>query len=729
MPPVSTRSTEQTTSVNVEFDPRILLTTLRHAWYWATPLGLAFAIAASFAVYAAFVPMFRATHVLEINNRYVVFEDSADVGGNARTERQIISSDFVLDDVVTKPDVQAAGYTDPEMAKTRIRAKLTVSNPSTSLLSISYEAADAKESAIVCNAVTDSFISRRELLDNRKVDNFEAWLTPSIDVWKAEVEGYERRIEQLSKSALGFDPNNPVEALEFDIQTLGQLRRELQDLRLQESWMESELANSRSDSPKRPTEDKMAWLPEPTSSEIEAFVAAAPDVVRLQGLLEAKKTTLRSMEEKGLKTLRQDYYTDLEKKASELDAQLLAAKETARSLAVDAIKQRFAEAAARSQELLAQQQAASNIEQADSAKQELARIKAKRALIASEYEIEKEKLERKGGNAVELMFAKDDRAIAVEILGTMQQKLAETKIERRRGSGVSSVSPASPPSTPTQKIPYRNMIVAGILGMLAPFGIGLLLEIRSKRVSDTHLLEQASLAPFGEVAKIPSRTGQTKKQRVFEESIDTLRANLMLSQETKGARTVTIASSMSGEGKSSVSSQLAISLAKACGETVLLIDADLRSPDQHDIFGLEMGPGLSSVLSGESTLDNATDHTLGELVHVLPAGRMTQSPHRLLSSDRVRNLLDEALDKYRYVVIDTAPVLSAGETLAIAGETDVTLVCVMRDLSRAESVLRSSRRLEAAGAHVVGTVFSGVPSRQYAYRYGDYRYLTAQISS
>ncbi len=728
-PPGSTHLAEQATNANVEFDPRILVTTFRHAWYWATPLGAAFAVAASFAVYATFVPMFRATHVLEINNRYVVFRDSAGIGGNASTERQIISSDFVLDDVVTKPDVQGAGYTDPEIAKTRIRKALSISNPSNSLLSISYEAADAKESAIICNAVTDSFISRRELLDNRKVDNFEAWLTPSIDVWKAEVEGHERRIEQLSKSALGFDPDNPVEALEFDIQALSQLRRELQDVRLQESWMESELANSRGDSPKRPAVDKMDWLPEPTSSEIEAFVAAAPDVSRLKGLLEAKKATLRSMEEKGLKTLRQEYYADLEKKASELDAQLLTAKETAQSLAVDAIKQRFAEAAARSQELLARQKAASDIAQADSAKQNLARMKAKRALIASEYEKEKEKLERKGGNAVELMFAKDDRAIAVEILGTMQQKLAETKIERRRGSGVSSVSPASPPTTPTETIPYRRMLLAGIVGMLAPFGIGLLLEIRSKRVSDTKLLEQASLAPFGEVAVLPNRTGQTKKQRVFEESIDTLRANLMLSQQTKGARTITIASSMSGEGKSSVSSQLAISLAKACGETVLLIDADLRSPDQHDIFGLEMGPGLSAVLSGESTLDQATDHTLGELVHVLPAGRMTQSPHRLLSSDRVRNLIDEALDNYRYVVVDTAPVLSAGETLAVASQTDVTLVCVMRDLSRADSVLRTSRRLEAAGANVVGTVFSGVPSRQYAYRYGDYRYLTAQVSS
>jgi Mrp family chromosome partitioning ATPase len=155
----------------------------------------------------------------------------------------------------------------------------------------------------------------------------------------------------------------------------------------------------------------------------------------------------------------------------------------------------------------------------------------------------------------------------------------------------------------------------------------------------------------------------------------------------------------------------------------------LRSPDQHDIFGLEMGPGLAGIMAGEANLKDAVDDTLGELVHVLPAGRMTQSPHRLLSTEGMRALLDNALETYKYVIVDTAPVLSAGETLAVAAQTDATLVCVMRDVSRSDAVLRSSRRLEAAGANVVGTVFSGVPSRQYAYRYGDYRYLTPKIGT
>ena len=77
---------------------------------------------------------------------------------------------------------------------------------------------------------------------------------------------------------------------------------------------------------------------------------------------------------------------------------------------------------------------------------------------------------------------------------------------------------------------------------------------------------------------------------------------------------------MSGEGKSTVASQLAIAIARASGETVLLIDADLRSPDQHQIFGLELGSGLCGVLAGELEFENAIDTSLGDHVHVLPAG-------------------------------------------------------------------------------------------------------------
>jgi capsular exopolysaccharide synthesis family protein len=200
--------------------------------------------------------------------------------------------------------------------------------------------------------------------------------------------------------------------------------------------------------------------------------------------------------------------------------------------------------------------------------------------------------------------------------------------------------------------------------------------------------------------------------------------------DTQDTRSIAVVSSMSGEGKSSVSSQLALSIAKATGETVLLVDTDLRCPDQHEIFGIDSNPGFSAVISGKATLKEAVNTSLGDTIHILPAGRLDRSPHRLMSPDSMRKFLQTAQESYQYIVFDTAPVLSAGETLAVASAVDSTLLCVMRDISRIDNVTRSTRRLEASGARIAGTVFSGVSARQYAYRYGDYHYaVTSDLTA
>jgi capsular exopolysaccharide synthesis family protein len=288
------------------------------------------------------------------------------------------------------------------------------------------------------------------------------------------------------------------------------------------------------------------------------------------------------------------------------------------------------------------------------------------------------------------------------------------------------LSAAVPAKAPLETVPTKKMLIASTGGLMLPFLIGLLWELRVKRITNSSRVENATQARLvGEVAKFPSGTSSRRSRRVFEESIDSLRYNLFLSSDCEGVRSIAVASSLSGEGKSSVASQLAVSISKASGKRVLIIDADLRSPDQHEIFGLPMGPGLCKVLAGEVTLREAIDRSLGDFVHVLPAGRLRHSPHRLMSVSAMRDLVDSALEDYEYVVVDTAPVLSAGETLLVTAAVDTTLLCVMRDVSREDSVTRTTTRLEASGAQIGGMVFSGVPSREYAYKYGDYEYVAA----
>lgn len=193
---------------------------------------------------------------------------------------------------------------------------------------------------------------------------------------------------------------------------------------------------------------------------------------------------------------------------------------------------------------------------------------------------------------------------------------------------------------------------------------------------------------------------------------------------------LSVCSAVSGEGKTSVSSQLAVSIARSTGQPILLIDGDMRAPDIHQIFDIPLSPGLADVLDGEVSLEKAINREWSEHVHLLPAGELMKSPHKLLGNSALRSLLDEARLWYRYIVIDTPPVLAASESLVIAKQSDRTIVCAMRDFSRESHVRMAHERLHATGAETLGTVLNGVPVRSYASRYGSYgRYGYTEQSS
>ncbi len=209
---------------------------------------------------------------------------------------------------------------------------------------------------------------------------------------------------------------------------------------------------------------------------------------------------------------------------------------------------------------------------------------------------------------------------------------------------------------------------------------------------------------------------------MFEESIDSLRTGLLLSNEDHNIQVLAVASAVSGEGKTSIASQLAVSMARSNGQPVLLIDGDMRAPDMHQIFGIPLSPGLSDVLSETVSLEEAINRSWSENLHLLPAGLLDRSPHMLLGTTAFELLLDDVRLSYRYIVIDTPPILGASESLVIAKHSDSTLVCAMRDYSREHHVRLAHRRLQATGAETIGTVLNGVPVRSYGYRYGNYGY-------
>jgi capsular exopolysaccharide synthesis family protein len=215
----------------------------------------------------------------------------------------------------------------------------------------------------------------------------------------------------------------------------------------------------------------------------------------------------------------------------------------------------------------------------------------------------------------------------------------------------------------------------------------------------------------GPAAGVPRR--RQAKLHVFEESIDSLRTSLLLPDDLRELKIVAVTSAASNEGKTSVASSLAVSVARASHQPTLLLDGDMRSPDVHRRFGIAAQPGLAEVLQGTCSLDEAIVVFGGENVHVLPAGKLTTSPHTLLGNGALTSLLQQLSARYHYIVIDTPPILAGAEALLFAKVADGCLLCALRNSSRAAQVRKASERLLASGSRLIGAVLNGIPWQRY----------------
>lgn len=745
------------------FDPWLLWVTFRRTWYWAIPTGIVLGAIAAFVVLQSFVPRFQATHHLAANKDWLIDSRVMPTPDDlARSEQTLITSPIVLSQVIDKPELQAYGLQNPnpEMREQALLGNLSIRGGGTrSSMSVSYTDNDKRFAADVCNAIVEAYLQKRDEYDNRRIGRLEQWLTPQVEQLKRKVEEQEKLVSQLAKESHGVAPGERIAAIENNetLALIERLRNEISDLEIEIALLDNGIGI------RNPSESDNIIIPsvaefvppliqvekgEMDPTRLEMLIAKDKEVVRAQERYEIYRRQVLDLEISDAWRFDKNRFAELKKDRDLWETKLAEAREAASKTAVKILEDELEEDYQRRQKLAEQEIEHQRAEFAANAKAKQEELKRRSDVMSEQetlqiadrreqlskrlqvlqdhYKAESDRLRQRDGNSVALQFAQDDLDRTRTMLHRIVDRLESIQMESKRGSSVISISKASPPSRPVEAVPVKKMAMAGGAAFMVPFLIGLLWEFRTKRITDSMELEKShALAPvIGELARAPRSAGgrNSKSRRVFEESVDALRANLALSKDTREARSFAVVSSMSGEGKSTAVSQLAISLAKSSGKTVLIIDCDMRCPDQHDVFGLPLEPGLNEVLRKAVPLNEAINRELGDLVHVLPAGRLKASPHRLISPASIKELMDEALETYEYVILDTAPVLSAGETLAVATAVDSTLVCVMRDLTRMDSVVRTTHRLEAAGANVVGTIFSGVTPRQYSYRYGDYKY-------
>ena len=219
----------------------------------------------------------------------------------------------------------------------------------------------------------------------------------------------------------------------------------------------------------------------------------------------------------------------------------------------------------------------------------------------------------------------------------------------------------------------------------------------------------------------PMNQFMTNHRSAFSEAIRTIRTGVLLSTIDKKKTVVMMTSSVPGEGKTTLSINLAHSLSQV--KTTILIDADMRRPMIRKAKNISANkPGLSALITGEATLDDVVDKSPNNPLHIIHAGTIPSNPLELLSSQRFKNLIEQLKTNYDVLIIDSAPALAVSDALIVSQLSDAVIYVVLADSTPYQAAEQGVKRLRRIDAPILGSVLNQVISsgRGYYGKYGKY---------
>ena len=320
-----------------------------------------------------------------------------------------------------------------------------------------------------------------------------------------------------------------------------------------------------------------------------------------------------------------------------------------------------------------------------------------------------------------------------------------------RSSNIRVVDPAMVPTSPARPAKTRNIVFAFLIGLVGGIGLALLREYMDNTIKSPDDIE--TLARLPSLAVVPAFTelnrgrsrvkllkgastnGHEKRIELvaqhlpksqMSEAFRALRTALLLSQADHPPQVVLVTSALPREGKTTAAANLAVTLAQL-GDRTLLIDADLRKPGIGRLLNLGTGKyaGLSSYLAGVSSLDLVTiQHPAIPNLSAIPTGPLPPNPADLLSSEKLVDAIAELRTKFKFIVIDSPPIMAATDAVILSVKADGVLLVVRSGETPKEAFTRTCDLLLSVKCHLLGVVLNAVdptaPDYYYSYRYYPY---------
>jgi len=392
----------------------------------------------------------------------------------------------------------------------------------------------------------------------------------------------------------------------------------------------------------------------------------------------------------------------------------------------------------------------------ESVEQEYTTARSRVELLQQALDKQKSEANELAEKLVQYHILQHDAESNKQLYDGLQQKLKEAGITAGlRSSNIRVVDPAMAPTSPARPQRARNILLGILVGLVGGIGLAIFREYLDNTVKSPDDIE--ALTGLPSLAVIPSLPGlnaahdrlsrlageapqqggsggrvellsyvQPKSQ--ISEAFRALRTSLLLSQADHPPQVILVTSALPREGKTTAAVNLAVTLAQL-GDRTLLMDSDLRKPGIRRALNMTLGKdaGLSSYLAGVASLDEVTiPHPTITNLSALTTGPIPPSPADLLSSHRMREGIAELRRRFKFIVIDSPPIMAATDAVILSAQTDGVLLVVRSGETPKEAFTRTRDLLAAVKCRLLGVVLNAVdssaPDYYYSYRYYPYAY-------
>jgi succinoglycan biosynthesis transport protein ExoP len=311
------------------------------------------------------------------------------------------------------------------------------------------------------------------------------------------------------------------------------------------------------------------------------------------------------------------------------------------------------------------------------------------------------------------------------------KRLKETNVsEENRTVNIHVVDPAETPKRPAKPRLLLNLVLACLVGMMLGVGLAFFMEYLDNTVKTPDDLKQYFNLPYlGPVPNFEVKEGRPGNDLVLlqapksssSEAFRGLRTNLVFSSAKHVPQVILVTSSTAKEGKTLISSNLAVAMAQGGGRT-LILDCDMRRPRMNKVFDLPRDPGMSNILVGESGWEAMVRPTPVDKLWIIPSGPIPPNPAELVSSDLMEELIGQLRGQYDRIIIDSPPVTAVTDSVALSRLVDGLVLVIKTGQTPRDIITSTVRSLKEINAKILGVVLNDIPVGKDSYYYYQYHY-------